>query len=310
MPLQLRRILVGVANPSARSNRAVKRAMELAHKTGASIELFNSIPSPRTSLGVVQFETGELLRTVAAQNSAALERMAKPLRREELLVETTVMTGRAIHEAILRRARSSRADLIVIESHKHSQFARLLLSQTDFELIRRSPIPLLIVKGHAAWRSPRVLAALDPMHAHAKPRDLDGRILEAGRSIAAAMKGSLHLAHIWWPLAELLPGAVLEPTTLAITPDQEQRYRKAVRRKFYEAVREYGVPARNRHLRRGDPGRELPLLAQSLKASLVVMGAVSRSALKRLFIGPTAESVLDNLRCDVLIIKPEGFRAP
>ena len=41
----------------------------------------------------------------------------------------------------------------------------------------------------------------------------------------------------------------------------------------------------------------------------VVMGAISRSGLRRLFIGSTAERVLDLLRCDVLVIKPRGFKA-
>jgi len=39
----------------------------------------------------------------------------------------------------------------------------------------------------------------------------------------------------------------------------------------------------------------------------VVMGALSRSGLKRLFIGNTAEAVLDALPCDVLIVKPGKF---
>ena len=38
------------------------------------------------------------------------------------------------------------------------------------------------------------------------------------------------------------------------------------------------------------------------------MGVVARSGLKRLLIGNTAERVLDHLPCDLLVIKPEGFR--
>ena len=37
------------------------------------------------------------------------------------------------------------------------------------------------------------------------------------------------------------------------------------------------------------------------------MGAVSRSGLKRLIIGNTAERTLDLLACDVLIVKPARF---
>jgi universal stress protein E len=40
------------------------------------------------------------------------------------------------------------------------------------------------------------------------------------------------------------------------------------------------------------------------------MGAVSRSGLQRLFIGHTAERLIDQLNCDVLIVKPRGFKSP
>jgi hypothetical protein len=39
------------------------------------------------------------------------------------------------------------------------------------------------------------------------------------------------------------------------------------------------------------------------------MGAVSRSAIKRFFIGNAAERTLDRLNCDVLVVKPRGFRS-
>jgi universal stress protein E len=50
-------------------------------------------------------------------------------------------------------------------------------------------------------------------------------------------------------------------------------------------------------------------LTDQLRADAVVMGAVSRSGLKGLFIGNTAEDVLDRLHCDLVIVKPEGFAA-
>jgi nucleotide-binding universal stress UspA family protein len=59
----------------------------------------------------------------------------------------------------------------------------------------------------------------------------------------------------------------------------------------------------------GVPRETLPATAKALKATLVVMGAVSRSGLKRLLIGNTAEAVLDALPSDVLIIKPGRFRS-
>ena len=37
------------------------------------------------------------------------------------------------------------------------------------------------------------------------------------------------------------------------------------------------------------------------------MGVVSRSALKRFFIGNTAESVMDAVTADILVVKPADF---
>ncbi len=192
---KIARILVAVADPSAGKNKAVRRANALALATGATIELFNAIPSPMSS-GFARAEAEQFTRFVADQNRRLLERTANRLRREDIVVETTVHTGFPVHEAILRQIRLTKADLVVIEAHKHSVFARLLLTQTDFELIRHCHVPLLIVKGAAAWRHPRVLAALDPFHANDKPSALDGEIVVAAGALAASTKGSVYAAHI------------------------------------------------------------------------------------------------------------------
>ena len=48
-------------------------------------------------------------------------------------------------------------------------------------------------------------------------------------------------------------------------------------------------------------------MAREIGSSIVVMGALSRSGLKCLVLGNTAERLLDHLRCDVLVVKPRGF---
>ena len=42
----------------------------------------------------------------------------------------------------------------------------------------------------------------------------------------------------------------------------------------------------------------------------VVMGTVCRTGLAGFFIGNTAESVLQQVNCSVLVLKPEGFVSP
>jgi universal stress protein E len=67
------------------------------------------------------------------------------------------------------------------------------------------------------------------------------------------------------------------------------------------------IPRGRRHLVKGAPSEAIPRTARALRAHIAVMGAISRSALKRIVIGNTAERVLGELPCDVLVVKPARF---
>jgi len=62
-------------------------------------------------------------------------------------------------------------------------------------------------------------------------------------------------------------------------------------------------------MRSGATRNTIVELADEVRADVLVMGAVARGALERLFVGSTAEAVLDKLSCDVLIVKPADFTA-
>ena len=89
------------------------------------------------------------------------------------------------------------------------------------------------------------------------------------------------------------------------------RDRRACRVHAAQARRTHAAPS---GLRTPDPrwiegaaADALPRVAESLAASLLVMGAVSRSRLQEIFLGSTAERVLDRIGCDVLVVKPADF---
>ena len=56
--------------------------------------------------------------------------------------------------------------------------------------------------------------------------------------------------------------------------------------------------------------KELMAFASRAGASVVIMGTVSCSRWKRLFMGSTAERMLESLPCDLLIVKPDWFHTP
>jgi universal stress protein E len=63
------------------------------------------------------------------------------------------------------------------------------------------------------------------------------------------------------------------------------------------------------HLHQGGTRDGLIALADRVRADVVVMGAVSRRGLSRVFIGNTAEDVLDKIGCDILVVKTPSLAA-
>ena len=64
------------------------------------------------------------------------------------------------------------------------------------------------------------------------------------------------------------------------------------------------------HLLKGDPRHELPRIARELDVELIVMGTLGRIGIPGFFMGNTAETILEQIDCSVLVIKPPGFQSP
>lgn len=54
----------------------------------------------------------------------------------------------------------------------------------------------------------------------------------------------------------------------------------------------------------------MPQLIKDLDAELVVMGTVGRTGIPGFIIGNTAETILNQIECSVLAVKPDGFVTP
>lgn len=305
----IRRILVTVSAPNGRASAAVARAAELALACGARLDLFHDIstPVPVELLDTTANALSALKREASDAALAGLEKMAAPLRAQGLRVTTTAEWDFPVHEAVVRRALSSGADLIVTHQRGKHRLPRLL-SHADWELLRESPLPVLLVKSRRAYRGASLLAAIDPFHAFAKPSALDGRILEEGAALGAALGIPLHVLHAYQPLPLPLSsrrrsGSAGSESARDIERSAAQHARVGMDR----ALASMSIPPNRRHLVEGNALSVIPGTARRLRSAIVIMGAVSRSGLKRLLVGNTAEGVIDELRCDLLIVKPAHF---
>lgn len=306
MSLDIRKILVAVTDGAA--TRVADRTAQIAKASNAQVELFSVVRPVPPVLGMTRVDDAQITRAWIDAKRQELEKLAKRLRLDGIAVTCTVAADYSITDAIVRRALYSKADLVTIEAHKHNVLARVFLNQTDYDLIRECPVPLLIVKGKPSKPKAPVLAAIDPWHARGKPAGMDDRVIEAGSSLAQALGGILHSGHAFSPLIGFISDSTFSPAAIPVSMPEEKKYTASVRKHFRAVNAKYGISPRHAHLQLGDPAFVLPDMARTLKAQLLVMGAISRSAVQRILIGNTAERVLDALPCDILIVKPRGFR--
>ncbi|MGQ0383840.1 MAG: universal stress protein [Gammaproteobacteria bacterium] len=308
--MELKRILVAVADCGSRGTAALAKAAALARENGATVTLFHSLYNPQIA-GEGLFGPDTLERDIEAAVRARKEqlgRLAEPLERDGIRTRVRVRWDYPLHESIVREVLREKSDLAVAESHRHTRLARVVLSNTDWQLIRLCPCPLLFVKTARPYGRARVLAAVDPMHAHAKPAGLDAAILAAGDWLARSFDGQLHAAHAYPLATPFTSGVLVEPVQLPADVSAGQLAR--IRAAFDALLAAYALPKARRHLCAGSAALELAAIAERIGAGVVVMGAISRSGLRRLFLGHTAERVIDRLNCDVLVLKPAGFRTP
>jgi universal stress protein E len=158
---------------------------------------------------------------------------------------------------------------------------------------------VLLVKGRPLASSPKVLAALDPLHEHDRPAVLDDRIFEFASALARDAKGELHVVH-----------ACAMPMGLQLPPAAHDMILEEHRAAMTRFLANHPVPAEQVHLLEGLAHECLQKAAADTGADFVVMGAIARRGLNRIFIGSTAQRVLDRLPCDLVIIKPAEFIVP
>jgi universal stress protein E len=295
-------ILVVVDLTAGAHQPALARAAWLATQAGARLELFACDYDPDLDPGHVttvwKTDAGPRERLLL-QRRSQLEELAAPLRKQGLKVTVDVVWDHPFERAIVKKAAAHDYWLVAKDTHHHNLIQRTLLTNVDWHLVRECPVPLLLVKDRALAAEPHVLAAVDPVNEHDKPAALDDRIFTFAADLARVLRGHLHVMHAYsTPM-----GAELPPDVVKIIA-QEHR---AAMAKFLDT---HPVLGGRSHLYEGLSHDSLQKAATEHGADFLVMGAVARRGLKRLFIGSTAERVLDRLPCDLVIIKPLEFEVP
>ncbi|WP_116813501.1 universal stress protein [Steroidobacter cummioxidans] len=302
----IQNILV-IVDPTAQQQPAVAKGALLAQKLSARLDLFICDTEAARNIRLAR-HLRQSPRAPLEQLGPWLESIAEPLRETGLDVMTEVSSADPLHTALLDRVEHTCAGLVIKDTHHHTLAQRTLLTNTDWELIRGCPVPLLLVKETTWSAAHRIGAALDPGHVDDKPRLLDRCILDEATRFAQALGGEVHAIHTYIPATMIAAATVtVPPLVVDIPPEALEEERTSKLKELTALTSDYRMAAPTIHLETGGVRETLCRVARDCEIDIMAMGAISRRGLKRMLIGSTAEDVLEYLPCDMLVVKSPNF---
>ena len=286
-PAPPRKILLAT-DLSARCDRALDRAASLAAEWNAELLAVHALEQPE-----------DVLAPEARARLPSWRRPPDPVRVvEEQLRHDMMQSGQPVHaiiergepvDIILRVTRQQNCDLIVTGIARDETLGRFGLGTTVDHLLRRSRIPLLIVKQRARSPYNHIVVATDfsESSAHA---------LRTAAAFFPKQKCSLFHAYDA-PLsgfAEDPPRYQEEYRTVALTDCADFLASSGLS----EDRRRYGLIVES-----GTPSELIRQAVHDRGVDLVVLSTHGRSALLNIFIGSTARDIVSSLACDVLLVR-------
>jgi len=316
---KLRRILA-VADTSD-AEIALESALALAERHGATLEVIACVEPPH-DLSILSRLSGEdpdrLIEEAVEQTRAKVSaRLAKIA--PGLGIDLSVSVGKAYLEIIRHVARTD-CDFVVKKAEPLVGMDRFLFASTDQHLLRKCPCPVWLQTPSASKHPKRILAAVDlDVWDAAEPEtltELNRRVIEAACMIAETPDAEVIVLHAWDAPGEGMVWAFSSVGDARLSADRymteilDTRHRAMGRilaqLRAENRLRPRLVPL----LERGSPETVIHEQSRAVAADVVVMGTVARTGLSGVFIGNTAENIINSLECPVVAVKPEGFVSP
>ncbi len=306
--------ILAVIDLASEQQPAVARAADYAARVRAPLILLACIFDPFIAGEQVYpgIDLKRLRQGALGDQLRRQRKLAKACAARGIEVRCRAVFDHPLNEAIVREVLRASPALVVKDTHHHSALSRVLYTHTDWHLIRDCPAPLWLVKQRPHEAHGTIVAAVDPLHRNDKPADLDRHIVDIAQEIGFLHDARVHVVHATPPTTPPV-GAAL-PIGAIVPADVQVQIEAANRRAHAESLDRFvaaiGIPEPQVHLREGRPEDVIAAVADETNAHAVVMGAVSRSRIRRAFIGSTAERVLEALPTDLVIVKPAGFISP
>lgn len=303
---------------------SIKRAADLAVRNNAKLTLLDVVDKIPTWAGKKQDQV-RWDKTHQADMEARKQRLEKAAApyREKIIIKTQVLEGKKFLETI-RQVLKHEHDLVMKDTAINMGIMPRVFATEDMHLLRKCPCPILLTKHDSKDGFQNVMAAIDfddlnDLDSPTANNSLNTQILDMSISLSNEEKSNLDVLHIYQIIGE----GVLYSGRTGMSDNEVASYAKDARgdhegvlsqllghakRRLGDQV--YDPVNINTHVIKGNAKITIPEQAKLLGTDLIVMGTVARTGIPGFFIGNTAETILNNIDCSVLALKPDGFVSP
>tara|TARA_R110001583_G_scaffold65142_1_gene188362 strand:+ start:313 stop:1287 length:975 start_codon:yes stop_codon:yes gene_type:complete len=298
------------------------QAVNLAKANQANLTLLQILPDVKSAnlSHLTGLSESEIKIKVLEKENARLQKRIQPLY-QNLNMTIDIKFGKKYIETI-RAVHENEFDLVVKEATNTDWLDRFLGSD-DMHLLRKCPCPVWMMNRNGKTSYKRIIVALDfeeefELNGREKNYELNKILLELSSLLALSEMAVLHIVNIYnVPHAGFIGLWVEQPDKV-----EKQLFESELRNRQYQMntmmeglKKQLGGEAfqylsPQTHIIQGYPDQELPKFANEIDADLMVMGTVARSGVAGVIIGNTAETILSQLKCSVLAVKPIEFISP
>ncbi len=289
------KILLVADQPEDKIDIALQHALRMA-EPGAKIHVYSFVYDAFVGkLGYFEDAEVENLRLdIIAGRCEWLAEQVAPYQDGDIKIIQEVVWSDRVGEAVIKLCDDKRFDLVIKTGHRTE---RLWYRPTDWQLLDRCSAPVYIA-AQKKWKpSPTILATVDIANRNPVQKKLNHKVMRHALHMAEHLDASLHLCHI------VEVSKVLKDLDIMSNAQYMQHFNKRHGKTLQSFVDKYALPEKCVHIHTGQAHRKIPSIANSLHASLVVMGSSGRPGILNRIIGTTAEQVLSVLRTDVLSVR-------
>ncbi len=259
--------IMAVLDPTLDLQPAFERALDSAEMTGASLLLYICVND--------EYGDGDR-ESVVADYQAKLDDLATRAQAQKVNTECTIDWNENWRDQVVAAAQRSGADLVIKHSVDHSDVDRVKRNTSDWELLRKTKCPVLMIKDHTRWEDRRVLAAVVENPVDDVHRKLNDQVIGFTTDFAESYQSDAHFVVAYHHRN-------YEPNASAV-------------------AEKCSVGTNKVHVVHGQTDRVIADTAREINADLIVIGTAGRTGIKATVVGNTSERLLDQTHCDVLVL--------